>query len=56
MTGDRDEFYSLLNLRRTQRGEPDREPEMGERFDFEDGAEMHHRLPRLATLYNWSDD
>lgn len=60
VTGDRDEFYNLLNQRRTQRGEPDCEPEcepeMGERFDFEDGAEMHRRLPRLAALYSWSDD
>ena len=54
--GDHDEFYNHLDQRRKQRGEPDREPEMGEPFDFGDGAEMYRRLPRLAALYNWPAD
>jgi hypothetical protein len=28
-----------------------REPDMGEDFDFDDSAEMHRRLPRLAALF-----
>ncbi|MFB6889349.1 DUF4240 domain-containing protein [Kitasatospora sp. NPDC056327] len=27
------------------------EPDMGEDFDFDDDAEMHRRLPRLAALF-----
>jgi hypothetical protein len=56
VTGQSDEFYDRLDERRKLRGEPDAEPDMGENFDFEDRAEMHRRLPRLAALYGWSSD
>lgn len=43
-----DDFDAFLGPR------PDRErADMGEAFDFEDGAEMRARLPRLVSLHSW---
>ncbi|MEU4091156.1 DUF4240 domain-containing protein [Streptomyces sp. NPDC026673] len=51
LTGDQDAFYTAWAAYRPAGAEAEAEPDMGEDFDFDDDAEMHRRLPRLARLY-----
>lgn len=51
ITGDEEDFYAAWTAyegsrARSRQGDDD----MGEDFDFDDAAEMHSRLPRLAAL------
>ncbi|WP_328914437.1 MULTISPECIES: DUF4240 domain-containing protein [unclassified Streptomyces] len=58
LTGDEEDFYQAW-----EQYDSDAQPcakaeqiagierDMGEDFDFDDAEQMHHRLPRLATLY-----
>lgn len=55
LTGDPDAFYKAWAEYRSA-DEQDGEADMGEDFDFDDAAEMHRRLPRLARLYFKADD
>ncbi|MFJ1791844.1 DUF4240 domain-containing protein [Kitasatospora griseola] len=55
-TGDRAGFHLAYERHRaelgvTRVGPVERDAGMGESFDFDDDAEMHRRLPRLAALY-----
>lgn len=50
-SGDRGRtFYDEYNTFRSTRPGPD-PTEMGQKFDFEDAAEMRARLPQLARLF-----
>ncbi|OKJ13583.1 DUF4240 domain-containing protein [Kitasatospora sp. CB01950] len=54
-TGAWEEFHPAYERHRAERGLAPApgavEPCSGELFDFDDDAEMHRRLPRLAALY-----
>ncbi|MGW3243241.1 DUF4240 domain-containing protein [Streptomyces sp. NPDC001070] len=56
LTGDRDAFYAAWAGYRPAQGQGTAETDMGEDFDFDDDAEMHRRLPRLARLCLGPDD
>jgi hypothetical protein len=52
ITGDEEDFYEAWD--RYEAARPDAGAagsDMGEDFDFDDPAEMHRRLPRLASLF-----
>ncbi|MEV0097323.1 DUF4240 domain-containing protein [Streptomyces sp. NPDC050738] len=51
ITGNRDAFYEAWDARTADSDTGADEHNMGEDFDFDDPAEMHQRLPRLATLF-----
>ncbi|MEU1617355.1 DUF4240 domain-containing protein [Streptomyces sp. NPDC005722] len=51
LTGDRDSFWTAWAAHRPAGTGTPSEPDMGEDFDFDDDAEMHRRLPRLARLF-----
>ncbi|MFE1291472.1 DUF4240 domain-containing protein [Streptomyces sp. NPDC058751] len=53
VTGDEEDFYEAWTEYEASRDRPARRGDdgMGEDFDFDDAAEMHSRLPRLAALY-----
>ena len=46
---DEEDFYAALDAARPDKGE--REPELGESWDFDDDAEMRRRYPRLTAIY-----
>ncbi|MFJ5924969.1 DUF4240 domain-containing protein [Kitasatospora sp. NPDC092948] len=55
-TGDRNAFHPAYLRHRAEQGiapvgPVERDAGMGEPFDFDDDAEMHLRLPRLAAAY-----
>ncbi|RKE17703.1 DUF4240 domain-containing protein [Streptomyces sp. TLI_171] len=53
-TGDEDRFHEEYRRHRAEHGidgTPPADEDMGEDFDFDDDAEMHRRLPRLAAIY-----
>jgi Protein of unknown function (DUF4240) len=49
LTGDGDAFWEAMEAR--QEGAEETRHDMGEDFDFDDAAQMHARLPRLAALF-----
>lgn len=51
--GDDDAFYEAMKAREPLAVgiDEDREPDMGEDFDFDNDDEMRRRLPRLAELF-----
>ncbi|MET8100807.1 DUF4240 domain-containing protein [Streptomyces sp. NPDC005236] len=51
VTGDEEDFYEAWTAYAASRDRPAHDSaDMGEDFDFDDDAEMHTRLPRLAAL------
>ncbi|MFI0965967.1 DUF4240 domain-containing protein [Streptomyces sp. NPDC021080] len=51
ITGDEEDFYEAWTEYEASHGHSARDSDdMGEDFDFDDPAEMHSRLPRLAAL------
>ncbi|WP_433680703.1 DUF4240 domain-containing protein [Nocardia sp. CA-119907] len=49
LANDECSFWETLEAR--QQGAEKAEHDMGEKFEFDDTAEMHARLPRLAALF-----
>ncbi|MFJ4597924.1 MULTISPECIES: DUF4240 domain-containing protein [unclassified Kitasatospora] len=57
VTGVKDSYYDAQEARAASRPKrEDIEPDMGEKWDFEDDGEMRRRLPRLAALCLEKDD
>ncbi|GAA1215999.1 DUF4240 domain-containing protein [Kitasatospora nipponensis] len=57
VTGVKDSYHDAQEARAASRPKcEDAEPDMGEKWDFEDDDEMRRRLPRLAALCLDEDD